>query len=66
MFGHAGWRLGFYQDAVNSCHHFRNLKVNGVLPADLRFPARIVSLGFLPEHVGTAQQRPAGGNQRGT
>ena len=52
VFGHAGWRLGFFQDAVNSYHHFRNLKEQGVLPANLRFQVSIpTAVSALPPRV---------------
>ncbi len=52
VFGHAGWRLGFYQDAVNSYHHFRNLKDKGVLPANVRFQVSIpTAVSALPPRV---------------
>ncbi len=36
-FGDPGWRLGYTKDAVNSYFVFRQLKKEGVLPAELRF-----------------------------
>ena len=52
VFGHAGWRLGFYQDAINSYHHFRNLKDKGILPAKLRFQVSIpTAVSALPPRV---------------
>lgn len=52
VFGHAGWRLGFYQDAVNSYHHFRHLKDKGVLPTNLRFQVSIpTAVSALPPRV---------------
>lgn len=41
VFGHPGWRLGFYQDAANSYHFFRHLKETGVLPENVRFQVSI-------------------------
>jgi hypothetical protein len=41
VFGHPGWRLGFYQDAANSYHFFRRLKDDGVIPAHVRFQVSI-------------------------
>ncbi len=41
VFGHPGWRLGFYQDAANSYHFFRRLKEDGVIPGDVRFQVSI-------------------------
>ncbi len=52
VFGHPGWRLGFYQDAVNSYHHFRNLKDKGVLPPNIRFQVSIpTAVSALPPRV---------------
>ena len=41
VFGHPGWRLGFYQDAVNSYDVFRRMKQDGKLPRHLRFQVSI-------------------------
>ena len=36
-FGHAGWRLGYAKDAINSYFIFKTLRADGVIPADVRF-----------------------------
>ncbi len=41
VFGHPGWRLGFYQDAANSYHFFRHLKENGSIAKHTRFQVSI-------------------------
>ncbi|MGE3710304.1 MAG: hypothetical protein AB7G35_11575 [Hyphomicrobiaceae bacterium] len=52
IFGHPGWRLGFYQDAVNSYHAFRYLKEKGVLPSHLRFQVSIpTAVSAMPPRV---------------
>ena len=52
VFGHAGWRLGFFQDAVNSFQHFQHLKDKGALPAGLRFQVSIpTAVSALPPRV---------------
>jgi hypothetical protein len=51
-FGHPGWRLGFYQEAVNSYHLFKGLKKQGRLPAGLRFQVSIpTAVSALPPRV---------------
>lgn len=50
--GHPGWRLGFYQDAVNSYQTFRLMKENGSLPQHLRFQVSIpTAVSALPPRV---------------
>ena len=52
VFGHPGWRLGFYQDAVNSYYVFNDLKQKGVLPQSLRFQVSVPSaVSALPPRV---------------
>lgn len=52
VFGHPGWRLGFYQEAVNSYHVFKMLKQQGKLPAHLRFQVSIpAAVSALPPRV---------------
>lgn len=52
VFGHTGWRLGFYQDAVNSYHHFKALKEKGVIPKHLRFQVSIpTAVSAMPPRV---------------
>ncbi len=41
VFGHPGWRLGFYQDALNSYEVFKEMKAQGRLPKALRFQVSI-------------------------
>ena len=51
-FGHPGWRLGFYQEAVNSYYIFRDLKKQGKLPQGLRFQVSIpTAVSALPPRV---------------
>lgn len=51
-FGHAGWRLGFYQDAINSYYIFRDLRKQGKLPEGLRFQVSIpTAVSALPPRV---------------
>jgi hypothetical protein len=51
-FGHPGWRLGFYQEAVNSYHVFKELKRQGRLPEGLRFQVSIpTAVSALPPRV---------------
>ena len=51
-FGHAGWRLGFYQEAVNSYYIFRDLRKQGKLPPGLRFQVSIpTAVSALPPRV---------------
>jgi hypothetical protein len=52
VFGHPGWRLGFYQEALNSYHVFKMLKHQGKLPAHLRFQVSIpAAVSALPPRV---------------
>ena len=52
VFGHPGWRLGFYQEALNSYHVFKMLKQQGKLPAHLRFQVSIpAAVSALPPRV---------------
>lgn len=52
VFGHPGWRLGFYQDAVNSYQFFKMLKEKGALPRHLRFQVSIpTAVSALPPRV---------------
>ena len=52
VFGHPGWRLGFYQDAVNSFYVFNDLKAKGVLAKHLRFQVSMPSVvSALPPRV---------------
>ncbi|MDF2115640.1 hypothetical protein PY365_08670 [Roseiarcaceae bacterium H3SJ34-1] len=52
VFGHPGWRLGFYQDAANSYHFFRDLKDKGLLPESVRFQVSIPSaVSAIPPRV---------------
>ncbi|CAN0472338.1 unnamed protein product, partial [Phaeothamnion confervicola] len=52
VFGHPGWRLGFYQDAINSYHFFRSLKEKGVLAKHLRFQVSIpTAVSAMPPRV---------------
>lgn len=52
VFGHAGWRLGFYQDAVNSYQFFKSLKEKGSIPGHLRFQVSIpTAVSALPPRV---------------
>lgn len=52
VFGHPGWRLGFYQDAVNSYQIFRMLKEKGSIPSHLRFQVSIpTAVSALPPRV---------------
>ncbi len=41
VFGHPGWRLGYYQDAANSYHFFRHLKDAGTIAPRTRFQVSI-------------------------
>lgn len=52
VFGHPGWRLGFYQDAVNSYQFFKGLKEKGAIPGHLRFQVSIpTAVSALPPRV---------------
>ncbi|MEE8333692.1 MAG: hypothetical protein V3R85_07575 [Alphaproteobacteria bacterium] len=44
QFGHAGWRLGFAREAVNSYFIFRTLREQGKLPGHLRFQVSILTV----------------------
>lgn len=43
IFGHAGWRLGYYQDALNSYHFFKFLQEKGQIPRHVRFQVSMPS-----------------------
>lgn len=52
VFGHPGWRLGYYQDAVNSYETFKSLRSRGVIPAHLRFQVSMPSAtSALPQRI---------------
>ena len=52
VFGHPGWRLGFYQDAINSYQFFKNLKEKGAIPKHLRFQVSIpTAVSAIPPRV---------------
>jgi hypothetical protein len=52
VFGHPGWRLGFYQDAINSYQFFKGLKEKGTIPKHLRFQVSIpTAVSALPPRV---------------
>jgi hypothetical protein len=52
IFGHAGWRLGYYQDALNSYHFFKFLQEKGQIPRHVRFQVSMPSaVSALPPRV---------------
>lgn len=52
VFGHPGWRLGYYQDAINSYRIFQVMKQQGALPKSLRFQVSIpTAISAMPPRV---------------
>jgi hypothetical protein len=63
-FGHAGYRLGFASDAINSYFVFKALKQEGVLPSQVRFQISVplvnsvVNVGTFPTPGDIDKVRP--------